>query len=90
MQICKQNEIYENNKLNRQNKNQLSKFRAKVWVEITNDKNTVYAANKNVKLKTLMLKCSLCDYRDAQIYLLKEPYKQQIPQMQMRFQVIPI
>ena len=31
--------------------NQLSKFRAKILIEITNNRNVVYAANKNSNMK---------------------------------------
>ena len=47
--------------------NQLSKFRAKNWVEINDDPRGKYNANNQIKFKTSMLKSSLCDYSDAYI-----------------------
>ena len=47
--------------------NQLSKFRAKNWVEINDDARGKYNANNQIKFKTSMLKSSLLDYSDAYI-----------------------
>ena len=47
--------------------NQPSKFRSKNWVEITDESRGTYAANKQIKFKTSMLRSSLCDYSDAYI-----------------------
>ena len=41
------------------------------WVEINDDSGGTYNANEQVKVKTTMLKSSLCDYSDAYI-LVKE------------------
>ena len=38
-------------------------------VEITDDRHKVYAADKEIKVKTKILKWSLCDYSNA--YTLK-------------------
>ena len=46
--------------------NQLSKFRTKYWVGITNDRG-VYSSNKEIELKNSMLKSSLCCYSNAYI-----------------------
>ena len=43
----------------------LSKFRTRHWVEIHDDIRGAYSANKQITLKTAMLKPSLCDYSDA-------------------------
>ena len=51
--------------------NQLSKFRTKNWVEITNKPREMYNVNSNIKFETTMLKSILCDYSDA-TSLLKE------------------
>ena len=51
--------------------NQPSKFRSKNWVEITDESRGTYAANKQIKFKTSMLRSSLCDYSVAYI-LVKE------------------
>ena len=39
--------------------NQLSKFRAKNWVELTDDRNGIYATDKEIKFKSSMLNSSL-------------------------------
>ena len=38
-----------------------SKFRTKVQVEVNDDSRGTYVTNSEIKLKTLMLKSSLCD-----------------------------
>ena len=45
--------------------NQLSKFRAKNWIEIHDQSRGVYYTNSDIRFKTTMLKSSLCDYSDA-------------------------
>ena len=47
--------------------NQPSKFRTKNWVEISDESRGAYNFNSQIKLKTTMLKSSLCDYSDAYI-----------------------
>ena len=47
--------------------NQPSKFRTKNWVEINDESRRAYNVNSQIKLKTTMLKSSLCDYSDAYI-----------------------
>ena len=47
--------------------NQPSKFRTKNWVEISDESRGAYNVNSKIKLKTTMLKSSLCDYSDAYI-----------------------
>ena len=49
--------------------NQPSKFRTKNWVEINDESRGTYNANSQIKLKTTMLKCSLCDYSDTYIFV---------------------
>ena len=46
---------------------QPSKFRARNWVEINDESRGAYNVNSQIKLKTTMLKPSLCDYSDAYI-----------------------
>ena len=46
---------------------QPSKFRTKNWVEIKDESRGAYNVNSQIKLKTTMLKSSLCDYSDALI-----------------------
>ena len=45
--------------------NQLSKFKIKDWVEISDESRGTYNVNSQIKFKTTMLKSSLCDYSDA-------------------------
>ena len=47
--------------------NQPSKFRTKNWVEINDESRGTYNVNSQIRLKTTMLKSSLCDYGDAYI-----------------------
>ena len=47
--------------------NKPSKFRTKNWVEINDESRRTYNVNSQIKLKTTMLKSSLCDYSDAYI-----------------------
>ena len=47
--------------------NQPSKFRTRNWVEINDESRGTYNVNSQIKLKTTMLKSSLCDYSDAYI-----------------------
>ena len=35
------------------------------WVEINDNSHGTYSTNSEIKLKTLMLKSSLCDYSDV-------------------------
>ena len=47
--------------------NQTSKFRTNNWVEINDESRGTYDINRQVKLKTSILKSGLCDYSDAYI-----------------------
>ena len=47
--------------------NKPSKFRTRNWVEINDDIRGAYSPNKQIRLKTAMLRSSLCDYNDAYI-----------------------
>ena len=47
--------------------NKPSKFRTRHWVEIHDDIRGAYSANKQITLKTAMLRSILCDYSDAYI-----------------------
>ena len=46
---------------------QPSKFRAKNWIEINDESKGTYSANRQIIIKTPMLRSSLCDYGDAYI-----------------------
>ena len=45
----------------------LSEFGTKNWVEINDESRGTYNVNSQIKLKTTVLKSSLCDYSDAYI-----------------------
>ena len=47
--------------------NQQSKLRTKNWVEINHESRGGYNVNSQIKLKSTMLKSSLCDSSDAYI-----------------------
>ena len=47
--------------------NKPSKFRRKNWVEINDNIIGAYSTNKEIRLKTSMLRSSLCDFGDAYI-----------------------
>ena len=47
--------------------NQLSKFRRKNWTEINDHSRGVCNTNTDIRFKTTILKCSLCDYSDVYI-----------------------
>ena len=49
--------------------NKSSKFRTRNWVEINDHIRGAYSSNKKIRFKTAMLRYSLCDYRDAYIFL---------------------
>ena len=49
--------------------NKTSKFKTKNWVEINDESREKYDVNSQIKLKTTMLKSSLCDYSDAYIHI---------------------
>ena len=48
-------------------KNQPFKFRTNNWVEIKDDLCGKYNTNSQIKFKNLMLKSSLCHYKDVYI-----------------------
>ena len=45
--------------------NQPTKFRTKIWADINDGSRGTYNTNSQIKLKTSMLRSSLCDYSDA-------------------------
>ena len=47
--------------------NKPSKFRTRNWVEINEEAKGTYSHNKQIKIKTSMLRSSLCDYSDTYI-----------------------
>ena len=49
--------------------NQPSKFRTKNWVEINDESRGTYSINRQIHFKTSMLRSSLCDYKDAYIFV---------------------
>ena len=46
--------------------NQPSKFRARNWVEINDESKGTYTSNE-IRFKTTILRCNLCDYPEAYI-----------------------
>ena len=46
-----------------------TKFRTKNWVEINNESRGMYNTNSQIRLKTLILRTSLCDHCDGYILL---------------------
>ena len=48
--------------------NEISKFKARQWVEINNNLRVIYNINSQIKFKTTVLKSTLCDYSDAYIF----------------------
>ena len=49
--------------------NKSSLFRTRNWVKINDDIRGVYSPNKEIRLKTAMLRSSLHDYSDAYIFV---------------------
>ena len=49
--------------------NHLAKFNTTNWVEINDESRGTYIVNRQIKLNTTMLKCSLCDYSDTYIFV---------------------
>ena len=47
--------------------NQPSKFRTKKWVKINDESRGTHSVNKQISLKTSVLRSSLCDYSDTYI-----------------------
>ena len=47
--------------------NQPSKFRARNWVQINDKSKGTYTSNE-IRFKTTILRCNLCDYADACIH----------------------
>ena len=50
---------------------QLSQFRTKNWVEVSDGSCGTYGTNSQIRFKTIILKSILCDYSDTYI-LVKE------------------
>ena len=47
--------------------NKPSKFRTRNWVEMNGNTRGAYSPNKQITIKTAMLRSSLCDYNDAYV-----------------------
>ena len=65
--------------------NQPSNSRTKNWVKIDDESRGTYSTNSQIKLKTTMLRSSLCDYSDGYLFVtgtIKVPIlEQQLPQI---------
>ena len=51
--------------------NDLPKFDAKKWTEVYDQSKGNYDVNKEIRIKTSMLRSDLCDYSNAYIYFCK-------------------
>ena len=84
------------------NKDQL-KFVTKKWVEVYDQSQENYNPNKEIRIKTSMLRSDLCDFNDAYIVvkgnitvtkkylllmILKHPIRQQLVQLLLILQMI--
>ena len=49
------------------NDNGLSRFVIKKWIEVYDQSEGSYNVNKEIRIKTSMLRSDLCDYSDAYI-----------------------
>ena len=52
----------------------LPRFAAKKWIEIHNQSEKNYSINKEIRIKTSMLRSDLCDFSDAYIYYCERRY----------------
>ena len=50
------------------------KFRTKKWVEINDESKESYSTGSNIKLKTTILRSSVCDYANAYAIMLMHTY----------------
>ena len=48
---------------------QLSKFKAKIWIEVNNQSRGLYNTNSDIRFKSTMLKSALCNYSDVYIHV---------------------
>ena len=46
---------------------QLSKFKAKIWIEVNIQSRGLYNTSSDIRFKNTMLKCALCDCSDVYI-----------------------
>ena len=49
--------------------NKFSKFKTRKWIEINDDSIGTYNPGSQIKIKTTMIKSTLCDYSDAYIHV---------------------
>ena len=47
----------------------LSRFVTKKWIEVYDQSEKIYNVNKEIRIKTLMLKSDLCHFSDAYIFV---------------------
>ena len=45
----------------------LPRFVSKKWIEVHDQSEKYYSVNKEIRIKTLMLRSDLCDFRDVYI-----------------------
>ena len=85
------------------NDEDLPKFVTKKWIEVYDQSGKNYNVNKEIRIKTSMLRSDLCDYSDAYIVvkgnitvtkkylllmILKHPIRQQLVQLLLILQMI--
>ena len=63
MEYQKQINLFDNTS------NQPFKFRAKNWIEIDDESRRTYEEINQIRIKTAMLRSSLCNYIDVHIFL---------------------
>ena len=49
--------------------NKTAKFRTKIWDLLNDDTHETYSANTHIIFKSIVLKSSLCDYKDVYIFV---------------------
>ena len=47
--------------------NKTSKFKTRKWIEINDESIGTYNTGSEIRFKTTLIKCSLCDYSDAYV-----------------------
>ena len=45
------------------------RFNTKKWIDVHDQSGVLYNINKQIRFKTSMLRCDICDYSDAYIFI---------------------
>ena len=56
------------------NDKNISKFATKKWIEVYDQSERNYSPNKEIRIKTSMLRSDLCDYSNAHIVVKRHYY----------------